>query len=121
MSKTTHTPGPWRAHFNVPTAAIPGHIIKADNEAETPIASLWVGGGTRGVETQIANAGLIAAAPDLLAALEALSSNPCINLGDLIYHVREREGKGWDGPAVTAWGEAVEKAKAAVAKAKGEL
>ena len=67
-----------------------------------------------------ANARLIAAAPDLLAALEALSSNPRLNLGDLIYTVREREGEGWDGPAVTAWNDAVMAAKAAIAKARGE-
>ena len=66
------TSGPWKACLNVPTAAIPGHIIKADNEAETPIASLWVGGGTHGVERQVANARLIAAAPDMYAQLENL-------------------------------------------------
>lgn len=59
------TPGPWKAHFNVPTAMIPGHIIKADHGAEFPIASLWEGGGTSGKPTQIANAHLIAAAPAL--------------------------------------------------------
>lgn len=35
-----HTKGPWKAHFNVPTAAIPGHIIKADYDPQAPIASL---------------------------------------------------------------------------------
>jgi hypothetical protein len=65
-----HTPGPWKVEFNAPMAAIPGHLIKADNTAETPIALLWEGGGTKGGPTQIANARLIAAAPELLEALE---------------------------------------------------
>lgn len=70
MTRPKHTSGPWKAHLNVPTAAIEGHIVKADHGAETPIASLWKGGGTHGVGTQKANALLIAAAPDLLAACE---------------------------------------------------
>ena len=37
------------------------------------------------------------------AALRGLMTNPHINLGDLVYDVREREGKGWDGPDVKAW------------------
>lgn len=28
-------------------------------------------------------------------------------IGDFIYNVRENEGKGWDGPRVTAYSEAV--------------
>ena len=72
MSK--HTPGPWKAHFNVPFAAIEGHIIKTDYGAQCPIASLWVGGGTEGKPRQIANSHLIAAAPELLAACKDLLS-----------------------------------------------
>lgn len=56
---------------------------------------------------------------DLLAACEAILSHPNINLGDLIYDVREREGKGWDGPNVEAWAKAVMALKAAVAKREG--
>jgi hypothetical protein len=70
MKKQTHTPGPWLACLNVPTAIIPGHIIKADYDPNRPIASLWRGGGSKGELEQIANARLIAAAPDLLAACE---------------------------------------------------
>lgn len=68
--KATHTPGPWKAHFNVPTAVIPGHIIKKDDAVARPIASLWEGGGTKGKPEQIANARLIAAAPELLSAAQ---------------------------------------------------
>ena len=82
-----HTPGPWKAHFNVPTAAIPGHIIKKDDNVKTPIALLWEGGGTKGKPEQIANAHLITAAPELLAALkyidETLQLDPFSQCGTL--------------------------------------
>lgn len=61
-----------------------------------------------------------AGSAELLAALEALLSNPYLDLDDLAYTVREKEGKGWDGPAASAWAEAVIAAKAAVEKAKSE-
>lgn len=63
---------------------------------------------------------LIAAAPDLLAALIALTTNPHIDLGDLVYKVRESEGEGWDGPCVHAWSGAIAIAKSAIASATGE-
>lgn len=44
---------------------------------------------------------------DAIAALRALSTNPHVHLGDLVYHVRERELEGWEGPAVKAWSDAV--------------
>ena len=59
------------------------------------------------------------AAPDLLAALKALTTNPHINLGDLVYKVRESEGEGWDGPQVKAWSDAVQSAASAITKAEG--
>lgn len=62
-------------------------------------------------EEEVANANLIAAAPDLRDALLAITSNPHIFLSDLIYDVREREGQGWDGPHVKQWSDAVEKVK----------
>lgn len=37
-------------------------------------------------------------------------------LGDLIYDVREREGKGWDGPLVKRWAAAVAEAEALIAE-----
>jgi len=50
---------------------------------------------------------------ELESVLTALMTNPHLNLGDLIYTVRERECVGWDGPAVIAWGNAVEAAEKA--------
>lgn len=43
------------------------------------------------------------------------------DLGDFIYDVREREGKGWDGPKVQAWGEACEAADRIVKEAGGPI
>lgn len=53
------TPRPWIVTFDVPTAVIPGHIIYDGKAPHTPIASLWVGGGTSGKPRQRANAALI--------------------------------------------------------------
>lgn len=78
-----HTPGPWKAHLNVPTAVIPGHIIKQDDSVGRPIASLFEGGGTKGKPEQIANAKLIAAAPDLLQLVQwitRVTNNPEIGI-----------------------------------------
>lgn len=38
--------------------------------------------------------------------LVALFTNPHQCLEDRVYDVREREGLGWEGPSVKAWGEA---------------
>lgn len=65
------------------------------------------------------DARLMAAAPKMLEALLLLTGNPHIDLGDCIYIVRDRELKGWDGPAVLAWSQAITSAKDAVAAAIG--
>lgn len=56
----------------MPTAIIPGHIIKQDDAVQMPIAIVPEGGGLKGKPIQICNATLIAASPDLYAALEAI-------------------------------------------------
>jgi hypothetical protein len=71
MAETKHTPGPWRAHLNAPTAAIPWHLIETDDDVRHPVALLWEGGGTKGKPRQIANAYLVAEAPTMLSALKA--------------------------------------------------
>lgn len=74
MAEFKHTPGPWKAHIDYPLGPYEGHSIKATNEVETPITFLWVGGGLRGKERQLANAHLIATAPELLKELIFLMS-----------------------------------------------
>lgn len=69
MSETAHTPGPWRAlEHNYPIADTGDYdgawLVLTDNP-KRPIVELW--GDTEETE---ANARLIAAAPDLLAALQ---------------------------------------------------
>ena len=54
----------------------------------------------------------------LRAALEALFANPHMDLGDLVYAVRERELQGWDGPAVKQWSDAVKAARAALSQSE---
>jgi len=39
---------------------------------------------------------------ELVAALEAISSNPHCDLGSLVYKVRDSDLEGWKGPAVIA-------------------
>ena len=41
----------------------------------------------------------------MTTALDVLRKmNKLISLGDLCYYIREREGQGWEGPKVVAWG-----------------
>jgi hypothetical protein len=57
---------------------------------------------------------------DLLGAAKAIATSKHVNLGDLVYQVREREGSGWDGPEVKKWSDAVQAFNAAIARAEGE-
>ena len=110
-----HTPGPWFAK----RAGDGGYFewyVGRDGE-NCPIAEDIADPMTR--DPSEANAHLIAAAPELLEALKALTTNPHVNIGDLVYRVRESEGEGWDGPQVKAWSDAVQAATAAIAKAEG--
>ena len=49
---------------------------------------------------------------ELIDALRQLFANANIDLGELVYQVREREGLGWDSPSVKHWSDAVATAKA---------
>lgn len=108
--KPQHTPGPWNKYSD--NRGIGALQIDGDNSSQ--LVSLVYG---RDKDEQNANAKLIAAAPELFDALIAISSNDHLDLGDMIYDVRENEGEGWDGPSVKAWSDAVAKVRAAIQKA----
>lgn len=103
MSK--HTPGPWRARIipihqdTIPIEATDAEalVARVNGFPKTPA---YAGSGT---DDPNANARLIAAAPDLLEALQALMGTCC--------HLIAWERK---------WPNVVAKCKAAVAKAVGE-
>lgn len=109
MSTSQHTTDPW---------------VNRDGKIETMPdrngAVLVIAEVYRSNINHEANAQLIASAPEMLEALTAISTNPHINLEDLVYQVREREGQGWDGPAVKAWSDACSAIKSVIAKATGK-
>lgn len=93
MSK--HTSGPWRTHLTDDTLVI--------DAVGVPVATMdgnYIDGSHSNIE---ANARLIAAAPDLLEALEKIL-------------VSDREGY----PNCNLFSDDLARAKAAIAKAKGE-
>lgn len=80
--KTKHTPGPWQYDTD-------GHFVSVSMDASKMICDIrgwgWLKnmGHQKAVETQIANAKLIAAAPELLnAALMAITYLTKVNCGD---------------------------------------
>jgi hypothetical protein len=108
-----HTPGPWRVlpKWDERTN---GRLVYANNAGNSVASALYLGG----TEEATANARLIAAAPDLLAALQ--TSLGRMNDGHDLRH-------GWwlqafpDCRARTAeLRQAIDKARAAIAKATGQ-
>lgn len=93
--QSKHTPGPWRVYCD------PCHYDTA-SDVKSDCGQFFASvGGKSGWQEQEANARLIAAAPDLLEALEA------------IVHT-------WDGPAYKHFmRDNIDLAKRAIAKAKG--
>jgi hypothetical protein len=104
MTKATHTPGPWMPPEPTSNRVIleGGTIykIRANKRDKTPIVFV-AGLDDDGRDEGPANASLIAAAPDLLEALEVMTERQSLYSG------------GHDDGAIT-------KARAAIAKAKGE-
>lgn len=92
MSKTAHTRGPWKA------VGLSIHSDRKDGSPQTWVANVKQG---RADAVEIADARLIAAAPDLLEALEAFASHYPMGINPML-----------DSAAV--------KARAAIARAKGE-
>jgi hypothetical protein len=100
--KTTHTPGPWKYE------ADKGYVLKcfimtADFDEDTNSGSVIARTSDNISE---ADAALIAAAPDLLAACEALHA-------EVLAYLTAQNLHGEHNPAMVA-------ARAAIAKAKGE-
>jgi len=93
-----HTPGPWRIADDIHPS-----FLKVDGPSFKLNVVMWAAHlGESDYQSRLADLRLIAAAPDLLEALE-----------DLIRNHKENKGEGLGiGPLI--------KAKAAIAKAKGE-
>ncbi len=118
MSETKHTPGPWqfvRCEFNCDDKSnvlCPGSVISGE-DVNDPNGRFIARIETTG--TEIANARLIAAAPELLAALQdALVQMGRWKLSDDAH--ADRFGRMRD----TGIDQAIAAARAAIAKAKGE-
>lgn len=112
MSDAKHTPGPWTYQFNVNFDLHPRVMAKREDGEMVCIASTIGTKTTRdklSLEEKSTNAHLIAAAPDLLAALEALfaSYKRLADSGDAGNWSLEDYDEG-------------KQALAAIAKAKGE-
>lgn len=73
MTKTKHTPGPWflRPDRLLKKGSLERHEVISNNGLSIALPI----GGLHDQEEKLANSRLIAAAPDLLAALEALKLN----------------------------------------------
>lgn len=97
MTATMHTPGPWK----VGTLRKSGHTRSVTILPPVVVSSF----GAFDADLE-ANARLIAAAPELLAALQAIARTSC--------HIEE----GNQGP-LRAWSECCAIARAAIAKATG--
>lgn len=97
MSESKHTPGPW--------SYLPRHIAESEPEVRAPAG--WLICCTAGDE----DARLIAAAPDLLAALRLLVDRNASISGDTI----QLHLIGSHGEAIAA----LNRARAAIAKAEG--
>jgi hypothetical protein len=72
MKTHTHTQGPWRIETWIYQNAREVVTIQTDKDAIATACNLWRDGDDSTFEV-MANARLIAAAPDLLAALESLA------------------------------------------------
>ena len=72
MKMHTHTSGPWRIETWIYQNAREVVTIQTDKDAIATACNLWRDGDDSTFEV-MANARLIAAAPDLLAALESLA------------------------------------------------
>ena len=115
----THTPGPWLVRFDEdqfdPTHSTLKIIDGRDESVNhthgaLSLAFINVSAFAPHMDEPLANAHLIASAPDLLAALEVVLSSTCGNVGD----------DGYEG-CIRIEAKALDRAIAAISKAKGNL
>lgn len=118
MTETKHTPGPWSVLKWSKRMSIEGNIHQVTNRENYPAAFVpaWDApedGQVDGTDEAIANARLIAAAPELLEALEWYRNNMCegfcVDLKTEVYY-----SESMDFHCAGC------KARAAIAKAKGQ-
>ena len=121
---SAHTPGPWLPGPWVVEAAADRNVVGVADASGNPICELWHGveGWTlpsrcTTKEWKLDHARLIAAAPDLLAALEWMVAHDDTNEGD--DPVESLGGQTWN-EYNAYWLAGLEQARAAIAKAKGE-
>jgi hypothetical protein len=114
----THTPGPWLVNFEQnkfdsrrsKVQVVDGSSASLNNGG-LPLVLANVNAMPFNDESvPLANARLIASAPDLLAALEVVLSSTCGNVGD----------DGYEG-CIRIEAKALDRAIAAISKAKGNL
>ncbi|MGC5620400.1 hypothetical protein [Enterococcus faecalis] len=115
---TKHTPGPWS--IGTPNDKEYGEIgVHGPGEYGFIICDLQADGYDE--KTQKANASLICAAPDLLEALELLSQSAPAASCEMFHHEKQdRHTFIEECPALTRYEHACLKARAAIAKARGE-
>jgi hypothetical protein len=115
----SHTPGPWLVRFDEDRfdsklsvlEVIDGSDASLNHpQGELVLARVNVSAFAPHMDEPLANATLIASAPDLLAALEVVLSSTCGNVGD----------DGYEG-CIRIEAKALDRAIAAISKAKGKL
>lgn len=112
----SHTPGPWTAHPSKYHEGV--HIVQAGRPSNRVLARF--GSEDEPLDdTDLANARLIAAAPDLLAALQSLHSFVAVRFGRGPDAVIPETIDTHIGVPIKI-GEIMREAAAAVAKATGE-
>lgn len=123
MADATHTQGPWKVKFRESKPHTTHYtdkywhdqwLIKGPNNKHSPVAVVKVEGFGSGPSKAVrkANATLIAAAPDLLAALEAV-------IEDLGGGIEQADEEGVSQDWLEGANNRLDAAKAAIAKAKG--
>jgi hypothetical protein len=115
----SHTPGPWLVDYqpdkfdsiHSKLSIIDGSESSLNHtHGSLTLATINVRAFAPHMDEPLANAHLIASAPDLLAALEVVLSSTCGNVGD----------DGYEG-CIRIEAKALDRAIAAIAKAKGNL